>query len=575
MRQRASALLCVLTLTACQTDPSDVGRSTEANVFGTDSRMEWYAHPDADLKDLASRSVGAWIPGSMVDTDDPDDVRVMSEGTLRMVRGVCADEAFADEPVAARCTGVIIDTDLVVTAGSCFAAATDCQSLRFVTSWRYDAAGELAPLTQDNVYSCREVIVQRTTGGMNHAIVQLDRPIAGILRPAPVRYHVDDIPLDTPVSAAGHGAGLPMKLDSEGRVVAFDANGFDATIDGFAQGYGAPVLDDTASVLGIHVSGPADFFTDGAAMCDRAVVTPDAPPVTMAARISHIALPIQELCNDDTNTSALCVGTDGSTICRAACDCPTGTTCEVQDGDITCVTNCSSPTECPDGFTCTAGRCRAGPGCFAGHVWERDVCSRPIALREECGADEVCQDGACVTAPAGDTCALAEDIAMTNTFVPVDLVEGGYRNVYRGSCGAFGPDRVWRLTVDRDTQLTVSARHMGFRLYIRRECEDTATEVACSADTNRPRIDAMLTPGVYYIFLDAQIFTTISTTVDFLFDVMPGADGGAVVDAGVSDAGPPVEMGGCGCRTAALPRSRGWLAILTALGLLISRRRRR
>lgn len=579
MRSRSVLALALLTaLAGCSERPDAVGSVQQPNLFGADDRVEWYAHPDPMWQDVAARSIGGWIPDERVDLSDPTDVLIGSRGSHRMVHDLCAGEAFEDQPVSVSCTGVIIDDDLVATAGHCFDQATDCQDRKFVVGWYYTAADTFRTLTQDNVYSCREVLVQDVDSvtGFDHAIVRLDRPIARGLRPVPVRYTVEDIPLDTPVVLPSHGAGLPLKIDSGGRVVAWNPQFFETTADTFGGASGAGVFDATGTVLGLHVRGPTDYIEDMAAGCSRVNRLDDDPTRTNGGDASHIAIPVQQLCADPMVDSALCDGTAGDTICRDACDCPTGTTCEVQDGNITCVTECTDDTECADGFTCESGWCRAGPGCLAGDVWERDVCSRPLAFMEACGPDEICDTGACIPALPGDTCNLAEDLGVNNRFIPVDIVNEPYRNIYQGSCGAFGPDRVWRLNVDRDTTLRVSGRHMGYRIHIREgDCEDPGAEIACSA-TNRPEIEIDLTPGTYYVFLDADLFTNVPTTIDFIFDpdVLPMNDGGPVLDAGPpADAG-PMDDGGCDCAVGARSASRGWIAGLLALGLFAYRRRR-
>lgn len=576
-RWLASGLVPIFLCLACQ-GADDVGVAREPNIFGEDDRMEWYAFTDPAIQDLTARSVGAWIPEERVDTTDPTNVQIGTRGTHRMVHDLCPGEAFEDQPVSAQCTGVIIDTDLVATAGHCFDEPTDCQNLRFVTNWFYESPGTFRQLTQENVYSCREVVVQRLESGMiDHAIIRLDRRISRAHRPAPVTYRIDDIPIDTPVLVPGHGAGLPLKIDGGGRVVSTNALFFETTADTFGGSSGAGVFDMSGRMLGIHVRGPEDYVPGPDMTCNVDNRLTDDAGRTSGGDASHVAMALNQLCADPEATSPLCVGTSADTICRQACDCPAGTNCEVQDNNITCVTRCSDDTDCVDGFTCEAGRCRAGPGCFAGDVWDRDVCSRPVAVNTECGAQEICEGGACVPAPVGDTCMLAEDLIATNRFIPVDIVnDSGYRDVYQGSCGAFGPDRVWRLTIDETVDLQVSARHPGYRIYIRGgDCEDAASEIACSLDTNRPNLEVTLDPGVYYVFLDAQLFTAMETTIDFIFGGLEEPD------AGLADAGPPVDGGpgmddgGCGCRVGAQRSPALPAAFAGLLGLALLRRRRR
>lgn len=569
-------MVAVLVLGACE-GGSEVARTEQPNIFGDDDRTEVYAFDGpAIYRDIAEESVGAWILNDRLNTTNPTDIRVEAPGTHRTQHDLCAGERFEMQPSAASCTGVLIDDDLVATAGHCFDEASDCEERSFVFGWYYESDGVIPTITQDNVYGCQEVLVQRDddTTMDDYAIIRLNRAVAPQYKPVAVRYQVDDIAVDTPVALIGHGAGLPMKIDDGARVLSFEGRFFETNVDAFGGSSGAPVVDATGTMLGIHVRGPTDYVDGpmGPMTCQVENRLPDDG--SRDADETVVGIAVQALCALEDNDSALCNGTADDTICVQACDCPMGTSCDVVDGNITCSTSCSMDEQCAEGFSCEMGRCTPGLGCHGGDIWERDICSRPTRFVEACGADEVCSQGACVDAPPGDTCALAEDLIVTNRFIPVNIVDGSYRNLYQGSCGAFGPDRVWRLNVDRETRLEVSARHMGYRIHIREgDCEMPEAEIACSLDTNRPRLEVELTPGIYYVFLDAQQFTNMDTTVDFLFDV-PDA-GPPMGDAGMpTDAGPMMEDGGCGCRVGAPDRRNGaWAFGLVLLGLLWRRRR--
>ena len=319
-------------------------------------------------------------------------------------------------------------------------------------------------------------------------------------------------------------------------------------------------------------------------MCSQNNMLDDDPGRTNGGDATHIALAINGLCSTSMGgpglvESALCSGTEGDTICRTACDCPDGTRCLVQGSNITCVTDCVDDTACADGFTCEGGICTAARGCFAGAIWERDVCSRPTAFVSECPANEVCSLGECVEAPPGDTCAIAEDLDLRNQGLPVDIINAPYRNLYQGSCGANGPDRVWRIVADRDATLTARLRRSDYRLYLRAgDCEDAATEVACSPNVNRPEIVAELTAGTtYYLFVDALRGQNEPTMLDILVDVVIPDGGPPIADAGMmvaSDAGPEMVMDeGCSCRAGARSDSPLAAVGLMLLGLVVWRRR--
>jgi hypothetical protein len=90
-----------------------------------------------------------------------------------------------DQPAAASCFGTLIDDDLVVTAGHCAFSQRMCQSFLYVFHYYYAAAGQMAAITSEDVFSCREVVVQRLTTTTNHTWSSTTQSFASIGRPLP------------------------------------------------------------------------------------------------------------------------------------------------------------------------------------------------------------------------------------------------------------------------------------------------------------------------------------------------------------------------------------------------------
>jgi hypothetical protein len=59
----------------------------------------------------------------------------------------------------------------------------------------------------------------------------------------------------------GNGSGVPLKIDAGGKVVAADAatGHFRASVDNFGGGSGGGVFDDAGRLLGVAVTGAADY----------------------------------------------------------------------------------------------------------------------------------------------------------------------------------------------------------------------------------------------------------------------------------------------------------------------------
>lgn len=563
-------------LGACDA-PDDVASHRAPNLFGPDDRMEWYATTDLSLQDLARRSTLAVIPTDRVDVTDPENVIIADRGTHTEVHDLCPGEAFGDQPVSARCSATLVAPNTVLSAGHCFDEADDCMDSAFVFDWLYDAPGSFPNLTIDDVYYCSSVAVVRSAGDRDYAVITLDRPVEGPRRPAPVRYAVTTLLYDDPVTVIGHGAGLPMKIDTGGRVVAYGPDFFETTADTFSGNSGSGVFLPDGTLVGIHVRGPDDYIDMGG--CNVVNRLSDDSTRTSGGDASHIGHAIRELCL--SNSSPLCGEPD--TLCRGDCACPTDSICLTEGDAIYCSPRCRRSDDCQAGHECVTSRCRPGPGCFAGEVWTRDACGRPLRPLETCAPAEVCLTYACEPAALGDVCENTMEIAARTTALNVDL-RTEYRDSTRGSCGGRGEDRVWTFELTEETEIRAHSRDDGWLVYLRSDCADPSSEIACAGQTGVALIEETLPAGRYFLFIDAAVLATRITilTVEFgPFDVpmedagtMMGTDAGTVMG---TDAGPGEDGGGCDCSAASPTRSpvRAGLSALGVVAVLTIRRRRR
>ena len=77
----AIAALPLMALSACDA-PASVDAPTalrgvdQSVVYGEDSRLDWYAHPDQTLRDLTTNAIVAMVNTRDLDDDDPNDIRI-------------------------------------------------------------------------------------------------------------------------------------------------------------------------------------------------------------------------------------------------------------------------------------------------------------------------------------------------------------------------------------------------------------------------------------------------------------------------------------------------------------------
>ncbi|MGB5812232.1 MAG: serine protease [Polyangiales bacterium] len=292
-----------------------MGQLTAPVVYGNDDRVEVYNHPSAALRDIARRSIVSLIRTTQLERG-PDGRYVIFSIALRDAKNLCEDELFVDQPTAANCSGVLIDDDLVLTAGHCMRTQANCNTTSFVFNYYLEGPSELASIDDDDVYTCAGVLLRDESGPMaitpDFAIVQLDRPVTGGHRPAPLRPAAATLEQGESIAMIGFGSGLPAKIDSGGSVSDPRPTSLDYFVvnaDAFAGHSGSAVFDSQDELAGILVAGRApDYTTLPGEACDR-VNTFDND---QGGEFIHYFAPIvAALCDENLGDENLC----GDTAC--------------------------------------------------------------------------------------------------------------------------------------------------------------------------------------------------------------------------------------------------------------------
>jgi hypothetical protein len=251
-------------------DQESLGEIAEEVVYGTDDRMDVFAHPDATLRARAQQSTVALMSPSAINTSNPGAVTFNSP-TLQEDLNLCSSERFLNDPTAAFCSGTLIDDDLVLTAGHCITKARDCLNTRFVFNYYRTSDTTLQTVTTADIFSCTSIVArqQSSTKGkvLDYAIVRIDRSATPRFTPAPVRKGLVPLSLGQNVAVIGSGSGMPFKIDAGGTlrdprsgIVDF----FEATTDTFAGNSGSGVYETgTYNLAGILVRGETDYRSNG------------------------------------------------------------------------------------------------------------------------------------------------------------------------------------------------------------------------------------------------------------------------------------------------------------------------
>jgi hypothetical protein len=308
MRFRRFVIGGLLILAACGSEEQVFVGPLEASVvYGSDDRIEVYAHPDEGLAQVARESIVAVIPTGRMELQFDGSYALLTQSLSTSDRNVCEDEQFANQPLAAVCSGVLIADDLVLTAGHCVDVRR-CDAFNYVFNYRMEAPDFLASIEESDVYSCRRIVIDvepssRRDVTPDFAIVELDRPVTPDHVPARIRP-ATPLEVGDPIAMIGSGSGLPMKIDSGGEVVEAPGDHYVANLDAFEGHSGSATFDDEDRLAGILVAGRVpDYVPDPVAGCNRVNTFDDSEAGEGVQRVAPI---IDALCEAGEGNDGLC-----------------------------------------------------------------------------------------------------------------------------------------------------------------------------------------------------------------------------------------------------------------------------
>jgi hypothetical protein len=304
-------LLGALALVGCGDGLAQSERLLEPIVYDEDDRGEYYT-ADAPARALFEQSSVVLIQEDYLG----DAASIASTVPTWGVRdGVCSEEAFADQPAAAFCSGVLVDWDLVLTAGHC-ARFRDVADFSVVFDYYYAepldlAEGKLA-VRSDSIATPVQIVAEAldppgAVPRLDYAWFRLARPVAGRYRPVSIHARPPSLQVGDPILTIGSPHGVPLKLDAMGSVEDPDANeGFFVARTDTSSGWsGGGAYDESGALVGIVARGGEDLIAtlEG---CNAVNRVPPGEPAAEQFTFAHQALealcnvePARALCDDE------------------------------------------------------------------------------------------------------------------------------------------------------------------------------------------------------------------------------------------------------------------------------------
>jgi V8-like Glu-specific endopeptidase len=251
-------------------------------IYGSDERMDWGTIRDRRIKAIAAASV-ALIDRLALTEEESGKIR-LSALSLEDRLNLCPGQRFLKQWSSSFCSGVLVGTDQVLTAGHCIYEASHdrdavrLESIRFAFGYTSNSQHDpgRAIFDKAQIFTAQELIAGKyRDGGDDWAVVRLDRAVPKEIA-EPIRVGRTRIEKGAPIFVVGYPSGLPLKYSPGAEVLQEDTpTSFKANLDTFGGNSGSGVFSSASNELvGILVSGETDYHRSKTALCNEAYLCP-------------------------------------------------------------------------------------------------------------------------------------------------------------------------------------------------------------------------------------------------------------------------------------------------------------
>jgi len=261
----------------------DLYQVTIRSLYGTNRPKDLIdLNPTTDRKLISlAKSVFAIFPtASVLDNNDRLNQNDLLDGTSRLLitnyglkYQLCSTQLFLQQPTGAKCSGVVVGSNLVLTAGHCFGSGSNAlRDLRFVFGFEMlDRTNAATNILNADIYKPIRIVKLSSDRVADWCLVEVDRLIVGRDCLPITRYdkkspvpNLRGVTNQEAVFALGYPCGLPIKLAANAKVYANNqlASYFMANLVTYGGNSGSPVFathHGQYEIVGLLVRGLDDF----------------------------------------------------------------------------------------------------------------------------------------------------------------------------------------------------------------------------------------------------------------------------------------------------------------------------
>lgn len=243
----------------------DAIRFIEKSIYETDDRNDLYEMSDQNIQ-MDADSVVALVSRQNLVNDGKGKSKLKSHSFGASYK-LCPSEKFRKQPVCCFCSGFLIGSELVATAGHCVddgelaKMGISLKDVRFVFGFRMkNSSVANTRISNNEIYKVKEIVKYKFGTSMaDWAIVRLDRKVQNHKI---VNLNNHRIKNNQKLHVIGHPCGLPLKYAGNAKVTDNTPRMyFAANLDTFGGNSGSPVFNSkNHNVEGILVRGQPDFL---------------------------------------------------------------------------------------------------------------------------------------------------------------------------------------------------------------------------------------------------------------------------------------------------------------------------